>query len=107
MVRIMFGIKSEGNRSVGKIALKRVPYFLLCTKCYYLRAKSRLIRWTGNVARMEWTRNLYRLSRRTLRDKIKMSIHRWYNIKINPKVINLCVCTEFVGLWIDSNDGLL
>jgi hypothetical protein len=43
--------------------------------CYYLRANLQLIRWTGNVARMEWMRNLYRLSRKALRDKTEMSVH--------------------------------
>jgi hypothetical protein len=47
----------------------------MSTKCYYLGAKSRLIRWTGNAARMEGMRNLYRLSRKTLRDEIEMSIY--------------------------------
>jgi len=46
MARVMFGIKNEGSRSVGKNALKELHH-------YYLRVKSKLIRWTGNVAHVE------------------------------------------------------
>jgi hypothetical protein len=32
-------------------------------------------------------RSLYRLSRKTLRDELEMSLHWWYNIKINVNLL--------------------